>query len=77
MVLKVLGQKEEPSVKWLQSEGPTLQPSTLDELQALEKPEEPPELGHCPFPDGKSFVTALSLHGALGVLTRALSSTWY
>lgn len=66
MVLKVLGQKEEPSVKWLQSEGPTLQPSTLDELQALEKPEEPPESGHCPFPDGKSFVRALFAWGSRG-----------
>lgn len=66
MVLKVLGQKEEPSVKWLQSEGPTLQPSMLDELQALNKPEEPPDSGHCPFPDGKSFVTALFAWGSRG-----------
>lgn len=48
MVLKVLGQEEEPSAKWPQAEGPTLQPSTLDELQALEEPEEPPQSGHCP-----------------------------
>lgn len=76
MVLKVLGQKEESSVKWLQSEGPTLQPSRWTSCKPWRSQRNHPRQGTVPFLMG-SLLLQPSLHGALGILTRALSSTWY
>lgn len=81
MVLKVLGQEEEPSVE-CSLKVPHYSPPPWTSCKPWRSQRITPAWA-LSFPDGKSLVTALPcsacpVHGALGVLTWALSSsTWY